>query len=134
MLVCRQSRCSSPAECGQGQQAVFYSTAYTVCHTTHCKTEELRLCAGSPDAPVLLSAGKDSKQSSTAGALAAGLANDGDSSSQADMCATTGNQSSQYWQVDLGDVYQIVNVTVLNRYPVWLVIVHVSCMLLLTGR
>ena len=73
------------------------------------------LHAGSPEAPVLLSAGKASKQSSTAGALSAGLANDGDSSSQASMCATTGSTGSQYWQVDLGDIYQIVNVTVVNR-------------------
>lgn len=92
----------------------------------HFLQQESCLCAGSPEAPVLLSAGKDSKQSSTAGGLAAGLANDGDSSSQADTCATTGNQSSQYWQVDLGDVYQIVNVTVLNRCLVWLVTLRVS--------
>lgn len=71
--------------------------------------------AGTPEAPVLLSAGKDSKQSSTSGALSAGLANDGISSSQASMCATTNNQGSQYWQVDLGDLFRIVNVTLLNR-------------------
>lgn len=64
----------------------------------------------------MLSAGKTSKQSSTAGGLSAGLANDGDSSSQASMCATTGNTGSQHWQVDLGDIYQITNVTVVNRF------------------
>ena len=65
---------------------------------------------------MLLSAGKDSVQSTTTGQLAAALAVDGDTSSEADACATTQTQGAQYWQVDLGDTYQIVNVTVINRF------------------
>ncbi|KAL0046921.1 hypothetical protein WJX82_001759 [Trebouxia sp. C0006] len=70
---------------------------------------------GSPDAPVLLSAGKDSVQSSTSGQLVAALAVDGNTSSAYGSCATTLSQGAQYWQVDLGDTYQIANVTVINR-------------------
>lgn len=71
--------------------------------------------AGSPDAPVLVSAGKVTAQSSTFGSLASDLAVDGSSSSQADTCATSMPQGAQSWQVDLGDTFQIVNVTVINR-------------------
>ena len=71
--------------------------------------------AGSAEAPALLSAGKDTMQSSTSGQLLAALAVDGSTSSQADSCATTLSQGAQYWQVDLGDTFQIVNVAVFNR-------------------
>ncbi|KAL0029215.1 hypothetical protein WJX79_003816 [Trebouxia sp. C0005] len=70
---------------------------------------------GSPDAPVLVSAGKDSVQSSTSGELVSALAVDGNTSSAYGSCATTLSQGAQYWQVDLGDNYQIANVTVINR-------------------
>ncbi len=79
-----------------------------------------KICfTGSPDAPVLLSAGKDSVQSSTSGQLVAALAVDGNTSSAYGSCATTLSQGAQYWQVDLGDTYQIANVTVINRYCVF---------------
>ena len=71
--------------------------------------------AGSADAPELLSAGKPTVQSSTEGSQSSDLAVDGSSSSQADMCATSLKQGAQYWQVDLAETYQIVNVTVVNR-------------------
>ncbi len=64
---------------------------------------------------MLLSAGKDSVQSSTSGQLVAALAVDGNVSSEANACATTSPRGAQYWQVDLGDTYQMVNVTVINR-------------------
>ncbi|KAL3162526.1 hypothetical protein ABBQ32_010182 [Trebouxia sp. C0010 RCD-2024] len=71
--------------------------------------------AGSPDAPVLVSAGKATAQSSTFSSLTSDLAVDGSSSSQADTCATSMPQGAQSWEVDLGDTFQIVNVTVINR-------------------
>lgn len=80
---------------------------------------KLDLFTGSPDAPVLVSAGKDSVQSSTSGQLVAALAVDGNTSSIYGSCATTLSQGAQYWQVDLGDTYQIANVTVINRYCVF---------------
>ena len=79
-----------------------------------------KICfTGSPDAPALLSAGKDSVQSSTSGQLVSALAVDGNTSSAYGSCATTLSQGAQYWQVDLGDTYQIANVTVINRYCVF---------------
>lgn len=71
--------------------------------------------AGSADAPVLLSAGKRTVQSSTEGSQSSDLAVDGSSSSQADTCATSLKQGAQYWQIDLAETFQIVNVTVINR-------------------
>lgn len=65
---------------------------------------------------MLLSAGKSTVQSSTSGQLVAALAVDGNTSSAYESCATTLSQGAQYWQVDLGDTYQMVNITVINRY------------------
>ena len=65
---------------------------------------------------MLLSAGKPSVQSSTEGSQSSDLAVDGSTSSQANTCATSAKQGAQYWQVDLGETYQIVNVTVINRW------------------
>ena len=65
---------------------------------------------------MLVSAGKDSVQSSTSGELVSALAVDGNTSSAYGSCTTTLSQGAQYWQVDLGDNYQIANVTVINRY------------------
>lgn len=71
--------------------------------------------AGSADAPVVVSAGKNTAQTSTTGSLTSDLAVDGSTSSAGGSCATTLPQGAQYWQVDLGDTFQIVNVTVVNR-------------------
>lgn len=67
--------------------------------------------AGSPDAPVLVSAGKVTAQRSTYASQTSDLAVDG----QSDTCAVSMPQGAQSWQVDLGDAFQIVNVTVINR-------------------
>ena len=71
--------------------------------------------AGSAEAPVVVSAGKATAQRSTFNSQGSDLAVDGSSSSQADTCATSLPQGAQSWQVDLGDTFQIVNVTVINR-------------------
>eukprot|EP00891_Asterochloris_glomerata_P005398 jgi/Astpho2/5398/fgenesh1_pg.00076_%23_6_t len=70
---------------------------------------------GSPEAPALLSVGKPSLQSSTAGSQGAGLANDGSLYTNASQCSSTQTAGAQYWQVDLGNTFQLVNISVLNR-------------------
>lgn len=72
--------------------------------------------AGSPEAPALLSVGKPSLQSSTAGSQGAGLANDGSLYTNASQCSSTQTAGAQYWQVDLGNTFQLVNISVLNRW------------------
>lgn len=98
------------------QLGLFCSCCHQAC-ACYCKLMQCPCnVAGSADAPVLLSAGKSTVQSSTEGSQSSDLAVDGSTSSQADTCASSLRQGAQYWQVDLGDTYQIVNVTVINRW------------------
>lgn len=81
----------------------------------HGSHKGLHGAAGSPAEPALLSAGKPSDQSSTDGTQTAALASDGNSATDNSLCSATGTGGGQFWEVNLGGSFQLVNVTVLGR-------------------
>jgi hypothetical protein len=61
--------------------------------------------------PVNIAFGKVASQSSTFNNLSASLANDGD----LDSCMSTDHELKPWWQVDLGNFYHVIEVTIYTR-------------------
>ncbi|XP_070542883.1 uncharacterized protein [Ptychodera flava] len=68
-----------------------------------------------PDGVINIAKGKQVRQSSTQGKRDAELAVDGDKTGVYKVCASTGKEEAPWFQIDLGNTYDIFGVVITNR-------------------